>query len=738
MKIIWNGLKFIALLTVLLYAAGCYASRSATIEKEKQASAVVDGEKPELVLQYTNTERPLDLAFAAHAPVFAVNNNGSIDIWDIKTWTLLRTIDVEPQEYRNYLTVSIALSPNGKLLAYMTSNGEVQIWNTESSKLERTLPEPVGLPVGIAWSPSGQMIAAGGTTSARLWDATSGKVIHTFRASGSVAFSANGRILGIADKNDAAIFDTITGHKIRSFSDKVGASWPIAISPNGKYVATGGEDPNWDPGPLPKDEEGNEYAPTESFYSHMLKVKIWDIHTGKRIRMLEGYNNLDGGALFLQFAPDSRRLFISGYGGLAIWDVKTGRRIRNYECSNPCTASPDGSMVALAQSTVTVYNVKTGKKLTRFRFPPLPIKSVAFSPDGNILAAGDQSASSTSLRLWNTKKGCLQRAFNGPPSDLKNVGFLSDKVVFSSGLNGNFVWNSDTGKLMAKYYGPEEKSFIGAEKRWALLTPEGSKIVSESGNTFTRSYIVKDAKTGKRITTISTSRISGLQDAAFSSDGSRLATHTDLSPGNKPITIWNLETGNKISDLDKVVGEITDIVFSPDGRTVAGCLLSNVENNVWRANIVMWDADSGQIKHKIVTDSAAKTELAIAPDGQTLAAGIGTDICLYDTVSTHSIGKMNAGKSTITALAFSPDGGRIAAGYEDGCVRLWDVKTHELLITMLGFSSAGNNKASQDWISYTADQRYDWSPGAESLIKWRYHGKLYPANAFADRLQRRQ
>lgn len=163
------------------------------------------GNQPELVLQYSHSDRVYDVSFASRAPVFATNGfpadpmNGSIDIWDTRNWTLQRTIDISGYETdRNYNTKAIALSPNGRTLAYATARKGVLLWDVAAGKLAKTLSGSVGLPVGVAWSPDSRMLAVGGTDAVRMWDTGSGKLLRTFPAKGDVTFSKNGRMLGIA------------------------------------------------------------------------------------------------------------------------------------------------------------------------------------------------------------------------------------------------------------------------------------------------------------------------------------------------------------------------------------------------------------------------------------------------------------------------------------------------------------------------------------------------------------
>ncbi|MBI2844605.1 MAG: WD40 repeat domain-containing protein [Armatimonadetes bacterium] len=699
-------------------------------------------DQPELVLQYAQSDRSLDVTFASRAPVFASSNeDGSIDIWDTRNWTLKRTVDTGTQVMsRNYNTKDIVLSPDGRSVAYMTGSGEVQIWATGSGKLIKRLPAPVGLPVSVKWSPDGRRIAAGSTDVVRIWDVASGKVIRTFPATGDVAFSADGKIFGAAGENNAFLFDIASGRKICSFSDKAGVSGPIAISPGGQYVATGGEDPDWDPGPLPRDEDGNEFAPSEAYYSHELKVKIWDARTGSRLRMFSGHNNLGGGTQVLQFTPDGRRLFSAGDGSADLWNVSNAAHIRSFSTSGPGALSPDGRMVAVTEGSPAMFSVATGKKLIRLRAPPQPVISLAFSPDGRFLAAGDQGPGFTSLRLWGVENGRLSRAMQGPPPDLHSVGFVSSTEVFSNSLNGIYRWDPNTGKLRSKHKGPKDTSFMGLGNRWALLTPDGRKIVAESGEVFDKSFVVCDLETGKLITTIAAARAGSLGSAAFSPNGRYFAVHAWLGPGSNSVRIWDIDTGRKLSELDDIGEGAVILVFSPDGKTIAGSLPSPVHmpegKRVTDNKIVIWDTKSGMTKQRLILGKKPARVLTFSPDGRTLAAGIGAYIHLHNAESLHDTGSMCAGKSPVSALAFSTDGRFVAAGHEDGRVRLWKTEPRRLLITMLGFSPADGQNVSQDWIAYTPDGRYDWSPGAASLLKWRYKGKMYPAEAFSRQLQR--
>lgn len=709
-----------------------------------RASALPGQDRPELVLQYAQSDRAMDVAFAASAPVFASGSgNGQVDIWDTRTWQLQRSIDTEDQSTsRNYNTKGIALSPDGNYLAYMTDTGEVQLWSTISGKLIMKLAEPVGLPVGVQWSPNGKRIAAGGVNAVRVWDVTSGRMVRSFPATGDVAFSRDGKILGAAGESSAFLFDIASGRKIRSFADKAGVRGPIAISADGRYVATGGEDPNWDPGPLPRDESGHEFSPTESYYAHDLKVKIWNVRTGRRVRMLPGHYNLNGGTKALQFSPDGRKLFSGGEGRAELWSVRSGKLIKRFQNNYACAMSPDGKMVAISLDELKVYSVATRRNLIGLHNPPLPVGALAFSPDGKTLAEGDQAEFTTGLRLWDVARGRLSRALAGPPPDLQSVGFIGTNQVFSNSFNGIYIWDNTSGKLVRKMAGPREDTGSGSEQRWALMTPDGSKIVNQAGGTFPDTYVVRSRETGKVISKIS-NRGEWMEGEPLSPDGRLLLTHAyaKFSPPLRTVYVWDLNTGQKVSQLSDLGGRALITVFSPDSRKVAGCTYSFEETPDHSSSesyaIVIWDAQTGRVLHQRSLGTDRATTLALSNDGCTVAAGVGSEIRFYDSKLLSDIGAIAAGKSPVSALAFAPDGGRIASGHVDGRVRLWDARSRGLLITMLGFAPAKGQSVSPDWIAYTPDGRYDWSPGAARLVRWRYKGKLHPAERFASQLQRK-
>jgi WD40 repeat protein len=182
---------------------------------------------------------------------------------------------------------------------------------------------------------------------------------------------------------------------------------------------------------------------------------------------------------------------------------------------------------------------------------------------------------------------------------------------------------------------------------------------------------------------------------AYSPDG-----RTVVSAGlDRTVSIWDAATGEKRHRFTGHADAVKAIAFAADGKI----LVSAAADGMVRC----WETDTGRELCSLVTFAGRKVHsVAFSPDGRTLAAGLaGKDeerirvLVLWELATGKELRRFAHGYHTVRIIAFSPDGKLVAAGDDDGVLHIWDVKTdeevralkgHETGVECLAFSPDGD------------------------------------------------
>ena len=170
-------------------------------------------------------------------------------LWDAETGEQVHILT----GHDGYVTVG-AFSPSGLLAVTGSQDYTARLWDTATGKLLHALPHS-GSVEAVAFSPVNALLATASRSSAFIWDATSGKQLHTLRGHAygvhGVTFSSDGRsLLTFAADGTARVWDTTTGVLLKVLSGTAdGGSnfrpqlmYGTAFNQDGTRVALASED----------------------------------------------------------------------------------------------------------------------------------------------------------------------------------------------------------------------------------------------------------------------------------------------------------------------------------------------------------------------------------------------------------------------------------------------------------------------------------------------------------------
>ncbi|HEY2466573.1 MAG TPA: TIR domain-containing protein [Terracidiphilus sp.] len=434
------------------------------------------------------------------------------------------------------------------------------------------------------------------------------------------------------------------------------------------------------PIPSPKGLVGVAFNPDGSQFvsSSSGSVVVWDAKShrpiGKPFRANQDF-------VHVAFSSKGNLLAASteAYGGrpsvVFLWNIATHQQIGDPIPGTNFAFSPDDALLAVALfGDVVFYDLHSHRALNKPRGGHgKNISSIAFSPDGGMVATGSEDKS---IILWDVASRKSIGSLVGHSQAISSLLFTPDgESLYSGSLDGIIIqWDLENGK-------PARTPItgLGGSVSSIFLSPDGElKALALDKERVILLNLNEDPPLGRHIKAVG----SGSSNAAFSPDGRLLASGGDFGD----VVLWDVATAQQSGmPLSGHERQVSSLAFAPDGKTLVSGSMDGT--------IIFWDVASQKaLEPPVKALRSPVWSLACSPDAKTVVAGGDAEFVFWDLATRKQIGPpVTSQKDRIWALAFSPGGDLLASAGNNLTVSIWKNGQHDRVFKTVGTPAQGES-----------------------------------------------
>ena len=586
--------------------------------------------------------------------ILSGDTDGSVRVWDLAGRRAIHAF-----ERRGGIIRCVAISPDGRTMAAGDEAGRVRLWDLETGRERALEGHRAGLR-SVCFSPDNRRLLStdiGGLIV--QWDiAAAGQEfdlrhdpdrddevirarpenISAFHYGRMALYTPDGRSIISSGADEKVIIWDIASRSARDVIRAGALIMGLAISPDGRHLAMAEQSATLEILDLNRPHDPPRIIPGAS---HRVSA--------------------------VAFSPDGKTLAVADWrSGLRLLDARDGQildRFRDSVNMAPLTLAFGGGGRVLAMAAgdeVHVVRLERWRDGVPVRAPKGPIRRLAISPDGRLLAVGGEAPM---IEVRDTRSGRTTRTIRGAEPAVLGLAFVprpgAPWLVSVGGHNGLIeVWDPlREGPPLRAWSGHRGAIYAAAAR------PDGGRVATGGEDGVVQSW---DPATG-RPDPSPMNHGATISALAYDREGAVLAS----GGMDRTVQLWSPSSGARRRGTLEHPHPISCLAFSPDGRLLAAGG-GSVDKG---GTVVIWDAASGAVVATIECPRGVDS-LSFSPDGRRVATcGPDPVVQVWDTTGGHETLSLEGHRDRVSNVVFAPRTMRLYTSGRDGAVKLWDGET---------------------------------------------------------------